>query len=97
VDFVSAQSLATTVAHEVVHYWQDHRRGRCFDAEEHSMRERETRRRANLLVPKGTYRTPRGRKQDAWFEPAPRRYPMRDAAEPLPQPVDIAAEALASG
>jgi hypothetical protein len=68
------QALAVTAAHELVHYWQDQRSGRCVDAMEHREREGEARRRANVLVPKGTFRTPRGKKLDAWFEPARRRY-----------------------
>jgi hypothetical protein len=72
VGYASAQDLATTVAHEVVHYWQDRRRGRYLDEVEHAEREREARRRAHLLVPKGTFPTPRGRKRDAWFTPARR-------------------------
>jgi hypothetical protein len=74
VDYVSPQGLASTVAHEAVHYWQGHRRGRCLDGVEHAEREGEARRRADLMVPKGTYRTPRGKKRDRWFEPARRRY-----------------------
>ena len=72
VRYPSAQELATTVAHEVVHYWQDQRRGRCLDEVEHAEREREARRRAHLLVPKGAFPTPRGRKRDAWYAGARR-------------------------
>jgi hypothetical protein len=72
VGYASAQELATAVAHEVVHYWQDARPGRCLDVVEHAEREREARRRARLLVPKGTFPTPRGRKRDAWFAGARR-------------------------
>ena len=74
IGYGSPQSLATTTAHEVVHHWQLLRRGRWLDDLEFDEREAEAQRRAAVLVPKGTYRTPRGRKGDAWFEPARRRY-----------------------
>ena len=73
--YSSPQSLATTTAHEVVHHWQLLRRGRWLDDLEFEEREAEAQRRADVLVPRGTYRTPRGRKRDAWFEPERRRYP----------------------
>ena len=38
VGYASAQDLATTVTHEVVHCWQDERRGRCLDEVEHAER-----------------------------------------------------------
>jgi len=83
VGYRTPQRLAVTTAHEVVHYWQDHRRGRCLDAVEHQEREGEARRRSRLLVPDGTYRTPRGKKLDAWFDP-PRRRRRWASEESLP-------------
>jgi len=73
VAYDTPQGLAVTAAHEVVHHWQDYRRGRSLDAVEHQEREGEARRRSRLLVPDGAYRTPRGKKLDAWFDPSRRR------------------------
>jgi len=78
VDYQTPQGLAVTTAHEAVHYWQNYRRGTCLDDVEHAEREGEAQRRADLLVPKGTYSTPRGKKRDTWFEPARRRYRLHD-------------------
>jgi len=88
--------LARTVAHEVVHQWQYVRRGPCLDELECSEREGEARRREKVLVPKGRFRTPRGKKRDAWFEPARRRYRAKRVARSAAQPMDIAAKAVAS-
>jgi hypothetical protein len=74
VRYRSPQQLARTAAHEVVHRWQFVRRGSAIDDLEHEEREREAQRRAEVLVPKGMFPTPRGRKRDAWFEPSRRRY-----------------------
>ena len=96
VGYRSPNDLAQTVAHEVVHQWQDIRRGPTIDELEHTEREGEAQRRAEALVPKGRFRTPRGKKRDAWFEPARRRYRRRDTVKPLRRPVDTPAEAVAS-
>jgi hypothetical protein len=97
VGYRSPQRLAVTTAHEAVHYWQNYRRGPCLDDVEHSEREGEAQRRADLLVPKGTYRTPRGKKRDPWFEPARRRYRAENVTPSAVDPLDIAAEAVTSG
>lgn len=70
--YATPEELARTVAHEVIHYWQDRSRWRCLDDLEHREREGEAERRAQTIVPTGTIRMPRGKKRDAWFEPARR-------------------------
>lgn len=97
VTYRSPNDLARTVAHEVVHQWQDIRRGSTIDDLERREREGEAQRRAELLVPSGRFKTPRGKKRDAWFEPARRRYRAKNGTRSAAQPPDIAAEALASG
>jgi hypothetical protein len=72
VEYSTPNGLARTVAHEVTHRWQDVRRGPAFDDMEFHDREHEAQRRAKRLIPNGTYRTPRGRRRDAWF-PGDRR------------------------
>jgi hypothetical protein len=96
VGYASPHDLARTVAHEVVHQWQDIRRGPDLDALEFDEREGEAQRRAEVLVPKGRFRTPRGKKRDAWFEPARRRTRAKNVAEPVAHPPAIAADAVAS-
>lgn len=83
--YSSPQDLARTVAHELVHRWQDFTRGRCQDADEHGTRESEAQGLARRLVPRGAYPTPRGRALNLWFDPSSPMY-RGFAARPRPRP-----------